>query len=159
LNSLLSLIVKSGATHVACALDQGIASFRNDLFPGHGTSEGVDPDLLAQFALAEEAAAALGLVVWPMREFEADDALATGAMRFRNESGVEQIIACSSHKDLAQLASGVHVECWDRRRDILYDEAVVYQEFKVPPRSMPDWLALVGASAVADTAGLRGPIG
>ena len=124
-----------------------IESFRNDLFPGYKTSAGVATDLLAQFPLAEEAVAALGLVVWPMVEFEADDALASATTRFRSEPGVEQVVICSPDKDLAQLVSGNHVVCWDRRRDIMYDEAAVLAKFGVPPASIPDWLALVGNSA------------
>jgi len=147
LSSLLTLITKSGATHVGCAFDHVIESFRNDLYPGYKTGEGVDPDLLAQFSLAEEAAAALGVVVWPMVEFEADDALATAAMRFKNAPGVEQVILCSPDKDLAQIVSGEHIVCWDRRREIVYDELAVLEKYGVPPGSIPDWLALVGDSA------------
>lgn len=147
LNSLLALLTKSGATHVACAFDHVIESFRNDLFPGYKTSQGVAQDLLAQFALAEQAVAALGVVVWPMIEFEADDALASAARRFGSEASVEQIVICSPDKDLAQLVSGNHVVCWDRRRDIVYDEAAVLAKFGVRPASIPDWLALVGDSA------------
>jgi 5'-3' exonuclease len=147
LNSLLSLLVKSGATHVACAFDHVIESFRNDLFPGYKTSAGVASDLLAQFPLAEEAVAALGVVVWPMVEFEADDALASAAARFRSEPDVDQVVICSPDKDLAQLVSGSQVVCWDRRRDIMYDEAAVLAKFGVRPASMPDWLALVGDAA------------
>lgn len=147
LKSLLSLISKSGATHIACAFDHVIESFRNDLFPGYKTGEGVDRDLLHQFPLAEEAVYALGLVVWPMVEFEADDALASAAIRFQGESSVDQIVICSPDKDLAQLVTGSRVVCWDRRRDILYDEGVVLEKYGVPPASIPDWLALVGDSA------------
>jgi 5'-3' exonuclease len=147
LNSLLSLITKSGVTHIACAFDHVITSFRNDLFPGYKTGEGVEPALLAQFPLAEEVVAALGVVVWPMVEFEADDAIASAAARFCNEPGVEQIVICSPDKDLAQLVSGAQVVCWDRRRDIVYDEAAVVEKFGVRPVSIPDWLALVGDSA------------
>jgi 5'-3' exonuclease len=147
LNSLLALVTKSGATHVACAFDHVIESFRNDLFPAYKTSAGVAPELLAQFSLAEEAVAALGLVVWPMVEFEADDALASATARFRSEPGVNQVVICSPDKDLAQLVSGNHVVCWDRRRDILYDEAAVLAKYGVQPASIPDWLALVGDSA------------
>jgi 5'-3' exonuclease len=147
LNSLLVLLTKSGATHVACAFDHVIESFRNDLFPGYKTSAGVAPDLLAQFPLAEEAVAALGLVIWPMVEFETDDALASAATRFRDESSVDQIVVCSPDKDFAQLVSGNQVVCWDRRRDIIYDEAAVLAKFGVRPASIPDWLALVGDSA------------
>src|SRR4030065_597797 len=147
LSSLLSLITGSGATHVACAFDHVIESFRNGLYPGYKTGEGVDPDLLAQFPLAEEAVAALGCVVWPMVEFEADDALASGVHRFQNAVGVDQIVVCSPDKDLAQVVSGVEVVCWDRRRDIVYDEDGVVEKFGVRPHSIPDWLALVGDAA------------
>ncbi len=147
LNSLLLLLTKSGATHVACAFDHVIESFRNKLYPGYKTGEGVDPDLLAQFRLAERAVAALGLVVWPMVEFEADDALASATIRFQRRRSVEQVVLCSPDKDLAQMVSGTRVVSWDRRRDIIYDEAVVIEKFGVPPASIPDWLALVGDSA------------
>jgi 5'-3' exonuclease len=147
LKSLLSLITNSGATHIACAFDHVIESFRNDLFPGYKTGEGVDPDLLMQFPLAEEAVSALGLVVWPMIEFEADDALASAVFRFQHETAVDQMVICSPDKDLAQLVSGTRVVCWDRRRDILYDEEAVIKKYGVPPVSIPDWLALVGDSA------------
>lgn len=147
LNSLLALVTKLGATHIACAFDHVIPSFRNDLFPGYKTGEGVDPVLLAQFSLAEEAVAALGMVVWPMVEFEADDALASAATRFLSEPSVDQIVICSPDKDLAQLVSDPKVVCWDRRRDIVYDEAAVLEKFGVRPASIPDYLALVGDSA------------
>ncbi len=147
LRSLLMLLTTPGVTHVACAFDQVIESFRNDLYPGYKTGEGVDPNLLAQFPLAEEAVSALGLVVWPMVEFEADDALASATARFKNEAEVEQIVICSPDKDLAQLVSGSRIVGWDRRRDILIDEARVVQKFGVRPQSIPDWLALVGDAA------------
>jgi 5'-3' exonuclease len=147
LNSLLTLITKSGATHIGCAFDHVIESFRNDLYPGYKTSEGVDQELLDQFPLAEQAAAALGIVVWPMVEFEADDALASAAKRFQGKPGVEQVVLCSPDKDLAQLVSGDRIVCWDRRREIVYDEAAVQEKYGVPPRSIPDYLALVGDSA------------
>ncbi len=147
LNSLLALLTKSGATHVACAFDHVIESFRNELFPGYKTSAGVAPELLAQFALAEQAVAALGVVVWPMVEFEADDALASATLRFSGEAGVEQVVICSPDKDVAQMVLGNQVVCWDRRRDIVYDEAAVLAKFGVRPASIPDWLALVGDSA------------
>ena len=147
LSSLLTLITKSGATHNGCAIDHVIESFRNDLYPEYKTSEGVDQDLLDQFSLAEQAAAALGVVVWPMVEFEADDALATAAMRFQKSARVEQVILCSPDKDLAQLVTGGRIVCWDRRREIVYDEAGVQDKYGVPPRSIPDYLALVGDSA------------
>ncbi len=147
INSLLALITKSGVTHLACAFDHVITSFRNDLYPGYKTGEGVDPLLLAQFPLAEEAVAALGIVVWPMVEFEADDAIATAATHFVDERGVEQIVVCSPDKDLAQLVTGDKIVCWDRRREIIYNEAGVIEKYGVPPQSIPDYLALVGDSA------------
>jgi len=145
--SLLMLVNTPGVTHVACAFDHVIESFRNDLYAVYKTGAGVDPDLLAQFPLAEEVVAALGVVVWPMVEFEADDALATAVKRFGKSKSVEQIVLCSPDKDLAQLISGSRVVAWDRRRDIVLDEAGVLEKFGVRPHSIPDWLALVGDSA------------
>jgi 5'-3' exonuclease len=147
LKSLLSLLTSSGATHVACAFDHVIESFRNDLFADYKTGEGIDPKLLSQFPLAEEAVGALGLVVWPMVEFEADDAIASAASKFQSEATVDQIVICSPDKDLAQLVVGTRVVCWDRRRDIVYDEEGVIRKYGVRPDSIPDWLALVGDSA------------
>jgi 5'-3' exonuclease len=147
LRSLLALITNSGATHIACAFDHVIESFRNDLFAGYKTGEGVDPSLLAQFPLAEQAVTSLGVVTWPMIEFEADDAIASAVRRYKDDPAVEQVIVCSPDKDLAQLVSGSHVVCWDRRRDTIYDEAAVIEKYGVPPASMPDWLALVGDTA------------
>ena len=147
LRSLLMMLTSPGVTHVAVTFDHVIESFRNELFTGYKTGEGVDPNLLAQFPLAEEAVSALGVVVWPMVEFEADDALGTAAARFKKNKSVEQILICSPDKDLAQLVSGDHIVCWDRRRDIIIDEAGVLEKFGVRPQSIPDWLALVGDSA------------
>ena len=147
LRSLLLLASSPGTTHVACAFDHVIESFRNELFPGYKTGEGIETELLTQFALAEAAVSALGIVVWSMVEFEADDALATGAFRFQNEPGVEQVVICSPDKDLAQLVSDGKVICWDRRRDIFLDEEGVLRKFGVHPKSIPDWLALVGDAA------------
>src|SRR5689334_20758768 len=147
LRSLLMLLTTPGITHVACAFDHVIESFRNGLYPGYKTGAGVDPNLIGQFALAEEAVSALGLVVWPMVEFEADDALASATARFKKEAGVEQIVLCSPDKDLAQLVSGSRIVGWDRRRDRLLDEAGVVEKFGVRPQSIPDWLALVGDAA------------
>jgi 5'-3' exonuclease len=147
LRSLFMLVSTPGVTHVACAFDHVIESFRNDLYAGYKTSAGVDADLLAQFPLAERAVAALGIVVWPMVEFEADDALATAARRFKDQPGVEQVVICSPDKDLAQAVSGVSIVCWDRRRDIVLDDDGVLEKFGVRPHSIPDWLALVGDAA------------
>ncbi|MBE2233398.1 MAG: flap endonuclease [Anaerolinea sp.] len=147
LRSLIALLADPAVTHLACAFDHVVESFRNDLFAGYKTGEGIDPRLLGQFDLAEEAVAALGIVVWPMVEFEADDALATAAERWRDEPAVAQIIVCSPDKDLAQLVTGSRVVCWDRRREIVYDEAAVLAKYGVPPASIPDWLALVGDAA------------
>ena len=132
---------------MAVAFDHVIESFRNDLFAGYKTGEGTDPDLLAQFSLAEEAVSALGVSIWPMVEFEADDALATAVAHFKDEKSVEQIVICSPDKDLAQLVSGNRIVCWDRRREIVIDEAGVVEKYGVSPASIPDWLALVGDSA------------
>ena len=145
--SLLMLLTSPGVTHVGVAFDHVIESFRNNLYTGYKTGEGVDPNLLAQFPLAEEAVSALGVVVWPMVEFEADDALGTAARRFKKSKSVEQILICSPDKDLAQLVDGKRIVCWDRRRDIIIDEAGVIEKYGVSPQSMPDWLALVGDSA------------
>lgn len=147
LRSLLMLLTSPGVTHVGVAFDHVIESFRNDLYAGYKTSEGVDPNLLAQFPLAEQAVSALGVVVWPMVEFEADDALATAAKRFGKSKSVEQILICSPDKDLSQLVSGNRIVCWDRRKDIIIDEAGVVEKFGVSPESIPDWLALVGDAA------------
>jgi 5'-3' exonuclease len=141
------LLASPGTTHVACAFDHVIKSFRNKLYPGYKTEEGIDKELLAQFPLAEKAVSTLGIVVWPMVEFEADDALATAAARFRDSKGVGQVLICSPDKDLAQSVRGKKVVCWDRRREIVYDEKGVVQKFGVHPESIPDWLALVGDAA------------
>lgn len=147
LRSLLLLLSSPDVTHIACAFDHVIESFRNDLFDGYKTGEGVDPELTAQFTLAEEAVSALGVTVWPMVEFEADDALASAVARFKHEKSVEQIVICSPDKDLAQLVSGNYIVCWDRRRDVVFDEIGVVEKYGVSPASIPDWLALVGDSA------------
>jgi 5'-3' exonuclease len=147
LRSLLMLVTSPGVTHIAVAFDHVIESFRNDLFAGYKTGEGVDPKLLAQFPLAEEAVSALGVVVWPMVEFEADDAIASAVKSFKKNKSIEQFVICSPDKDLTQLVSGNKIVCWDRRRDILIDEAGVVEKFGVSPKSIPDWLALVGDAA------------
>jgi 5'-3' exonuclease len=147
LATLLSLLREPDVTHIACAFDHVIESFRNELFDGYKTGEGVDPDLLAQFHPAEEAASALGIVVWPMVEFETDDALATAARRLKDAPGVDQVVICSPDKDLSQCVTGTRVICRDRLRGQDRDEAGVVARFGVPPESIPDWLALVGDAA------------
>ena len=147
MRSLVSLLREDGVTHVGCAFDHVIESFRNELYPGYKTSEGVPEELLAQFPLAERATHALGVVVWPMVEFEADDALATAAAQAADLETVAQVVICSPDKDLAQCVRGSRVVCLDRRRRIVYDEPGVIQKFGVAPASIPDWLALVGDAA------------
>ncbi|MBX3464467.1 MAG: flap endonuclease [Planctomycetes bacterium] len=144
LASLVALLREPGVTHVAVAFDTVIESFRNELFAGYKTGAGIEPQLWAQFPLAERAARALGLVVWPMVEFEADDALATGAVRFAAEPAVEQVLLATPDKDLAQCVRGDRVVQLDRRRRHLLDEAAVRAKFGVGPRSIPDLLALTG---------------
>ena len=145
--SLLALLRENGVTHLAVAFDHVIESFRNGLFPGYKTSAGVPADLLAQFGLAEDAVRALGVVVWSMVEFEADDALATAAARWAEAPGVERILVCTPDKDLAQCVRGIRVVGLDRMRRRLLDEDGVRQRYGVGPGSIPDWLALVGDSA------------
>ena len=145
--SLIALLNQPDVTHVGVAFDTVIRSFRNDLFDGYKTGDGVEPDLLAQFPLAEQLTAALGLVVWPMEEFEADDAIAAAAVRFAEFDEVEQVLICSPDKDLAQVVSGERVVMLDRRKGEIMDEAGVVEKFGVPPGSIPDYLALVGDSA------------
>jgi 5'-3' exonuclease len=145
--SLLQLLADEdeAVSHVAVAFDRPIESFRNERFPGYKDSTGVDPDLLAQFEGAETAVAALGLAVWSMGEFEADDAMATGAVRFAGE--VEQVRLLTPDKDLGQVVRGDAVVQVDRLRERTYDEAGVVERLGVQPRSVPDLLALVGDTA------------
>ena len=144
--SLLGM-VNEGATHVAVATDKVIESFRNSLWPGYKTGDGVEPDLLAQFPLLEEVLAAAGFMVWPMVEFEADDALAAAAAMSAEDVRVEQVIVCTPDKDLAQCVRGTRIVQFNRRTGVRYDEAGVVQKFGVSPKSIPDYLALVGDSA------------
>ena len=146
LASVLGMI-KEGATHVGVATDHVIESFRNDLWPGYKTSEGVEPDLLAQFPLLEEVLAAAGVMVWPMVEFEADDALAAAAVAATLDPRVEQVVICTPDKDLAQCVLGSRIVQLNRRTRVTMDEAGVLQKFGVLPKSIPDYLALVGDSA------------
>lgn len=148
-------MVNAGVTHVAVATDHIIESFRNELWPGYKTGDGIDPDLLAQFPLLEEALTALGIVVWPMIEFEADDALAAGAAAAARDPRVDRVFICTPDKDLAQCVSGTRVVQLDRRTRRVRDEAGVVEKFGVAPASIPDYLALVG-DAADGYPGLRG---
>jgi 5'-3' exonuclease len=144
---LCFLLREQGATHVGCATDRVIRSFRNDLYPGYKTGAGVDSELLAQFPVAEAAIEALGLVLWPMVEFEADDAIAAAAEWFAADPRVERVVICTPDKDMAQCVRGERVVLWDRRRDLVYDDAGVRAKWGVPPSSVADRLALVGDAA------------
>jgi 5'-3' exonuclease len=146
-DTLLALTRYEGATHVGCATDHVISSFRNALYPGYKTDAGMPPELLAQFSTAEEAIVALGFVSWPMVDLEADDALATAAARWADDPEVDRILVCTPDKDLAQCVRDDTVVLRDRRRDLVYDDAAVRAKWGVAPRSIPDWLALVGDSA------------
>ena len=147
IQSLLRLIRESESSHIACAFDSVIPSFRNGIFPGYKTGEGTPPELLAQFQPAERAVAALGVCVWPMVEFEADDAIATAADRLRRDPAVDRMVICSPDKDLAQLVEGDRVVCLDRRRGETINEDAVIAKYGVAPASIPDLLALTGDAA------------
>jgi 5'-3' exonuclease len=140
-------MISGGATHIAVATDHVIESFRNGLWPGYKTGEGIDPALWSQFPLLEEALTAAGVVVWPMVEFEADDALASGAVAAARDAGVERVIICTPDKDLAQCVSGTRIVQLDRRKQVTRDESGVVAKFGVSPQSIPDYLALVGDAA------------
>lgn len=144
--SVLALL-ESGATHLGVATDHVIESFRNQLWPGYKSSAGVDPDLLAQFPVLEDALRALGVPVWAMVEEEADDALAAAATVADDDPCVEQVVICTPDKDLGQCVRGDRVVQLDRRRGEVRDEQGVIARFGVAPSSIPDWLALVGDSA------------
>ncbi|MGA9812207.1 MAG: 5'-3' exonuclease H3TH domain-containing protein [Terriglobales bacterium] len=146
LASVLGMI-KGGATHIAVATDHVIESFRNDLWPEYKTGEGIESDLWAQFPLLEEVLSAAGLVVWPMVEFEADDALAAAAVAAAKDPRVERVIICTPDKDLAQCVRGTRIVQLNRRTGVTFDEAGVIKKFGVAPVSIPDYLALVGDSA------------
>jgi 5'-3' exonuclease len=147
LRSLAAWLRDGRVTHAACAFDTVIESFRNQLFAGYKSGEGVEAELLAQFPLAERAAAALGLAVWPMREFEADDALATGAARLAGRDAVGRVLLCTPDKDLAQCVDGGRVVQFDRKTAAVTDADGVRARFGVEPASIPDWLGLVGDAA------------
>ena len=146
LGSVLSM-VEQGATHIGVATDHVVESFRNELYPGYKTSEGVPPELLSQFPILEEALQAMGILVWPMVYFEADDALASAAFNAAQDERVSQVIICTPDKDLAQSVVGTRVVQCDRRREIVRDEAAIIEKFGVRPQSIPDYLAVVGDSA------------
>jgi 5'-3' exonuclease len=146
LSSVLQLL-DEGATHVGVATDHVIESFRNDLWPGYKTGDGVDPDLKSQFWPLEDALAALGVHVWAMVDLEADDALASAAAVAGDDSAVDQVVICTPDKDLGQCVRGRHIVQLDRRKDRLIDEDGVVAKFGVGPASIPDYLALVGDSA------------
>ena len=154
LASVLSMI-NGGARYVAVATDHVIESFRNGLWPGYKTGAGIEPELLAQFPLLEEALSALGIVVWPMVEFEADDALASAAAKAALDPRAERVIICTPDKDLAQCVRGTRVVQMNRRTRAIFDEAGIVGKFGVPPVSIPDYLALVG-DAADGYPGLRG---
>jgi 5'-3' exonuclease len=145
--TLLALITKEKATHIGIAFDTVVESFRNKLFAGYKTGEGMPDDLYKQFPLAERAAKAMGFVVWPMVDFEADDALCTAAARWSNDEHVGQVLVCSPDKDLAQCVVADRVVCVDRRREITLNESGVKEKFGVPPSFIPDYLALLGDAA------------
>jgi 5'-3' exonuclease len=144
--SVLSMLA-AGTTHIGVATDHVVESFRNDLWPGYKTSEGVPEVLMAQFPLLEAALVALGVVVWPMVELEADDALASAAAVAGDDRGVDQVLICTPDKDLAQCVRGRRVVQLDRRKDVITDEDGVRARYGIGPASIPDWLALVGDSA------------
>ncbi len=146
LASVLGMI-RGGATHLGVATDHVIESFRNKLWPGYKTGEGVAPDLLSQFDLLEEVLTAAGVVVWPMVEFEADDALAAAAAIAVRDARVEQVIICTPDKDLAQCVRGTRIVQLNRRTRDIMDEAAIVRKFGVLPESIPDYLALVGDAA------------
>jgi 5'-3' exonuclease len=147
LRSLTMLLGRGTITHAGVAFDHVIESFRNDLFPGYKTGEGLPEALTAQFELAERAVAALGLVVWPMVEFEADDAIATAAAHLAHEPKVERVAITAVDKDMCQCVIGSRVVCWDRFKDLTLDEPAVIAKHGVAPASIPDLLALVGDTA------------
>src|SRR5579859_2115983 len=146
LASVLSMLER-GATHVGVATDHVVESFRNDLYPGYKTSEGVPPELLSQFPIVEQALEAMGVVVWPMVDFEADDALAAAAAKAAQDDRVRQVLICTPDKDLSQCVVGTRVVQLDRRRKLLRDETGVVERFGIKPKSIPDYLAVVGDSA------------
>jgi 5'-3' exonuclease len=146
-DQVLFLLREEGATHVGCATDHVIESFRNDLFPAYKSSVGMEPALLDQFPIAEEALEALGVVLWPEVEYEADDAIGAAAARFAADPNVDRILICTPDKDMAQCVIDDRVVLRDRRRQITYNRDGVLEKWGVEPASIPDWLALVGDSS------------
>jgi 5'-3' exonuclease len=147
LRSLAAMLRDDSVTHVGCAFDHTVESFRNELYEGYKTGEGLEPELLAQFPLAERASRALGMVTWPMVELEADDALASAASKLRDHPQVDRVVIVSPDKDLYQCVRDGKVVTLDRRRGIVFDEAGVQAKLGVLPESVPDYLALVGDAA------------
>jgi 5'-3' exonuclease len=147
LRSMAAMVRTKTITHGAVAFDHVIESFRNDLFAGYKTGEGLDPRLVAQFEMAERAADAVGLVAWPMIEFEADDAIATAAARLESDPAVDRVVITAVDKDMCQCVRGTKVVCWDRFKDVYIDEPGVVAKHGVAPESIPDLLALVGDTA------------
>ena len=154
LASVLAMI-RDGATHIAVATDHVIESFRNGLWPGYKTSAGIEPDLLTQFPLLEEALSLMGIMVWPMVEFEADDALAAAAVAAARDGRVERVVICTPDKDLAQCVQGTRIVQLNRRTRVTLDQPGIVRKFGVAPESIPDYLALVG-DAADGYPGLRG---
>lgn len=146
LNSVKGMI-NQGATHLGVATDHVIESFRNNLYPGYKTGEGVPPELYSQFPILEAALEAMGVLVWPMVEFEADDALASAAIKAAQDSAVDRVLICTPDKDLGQCVSGTRIVQVHRRTKTILDESAIVAKFGVSPESIPDYLALVGDSA------------
>lgn len=145
--TLLSLLNQADVTHIAVAFDSSIKSFRNDLLPTYKDGSDTPPELEMQFSLAERAVNALGILSWPMHEFEADDALASAAVLYSEQDQVEQVVICSPDKDLCQVVHGDKIVCLDRKNDFLLNESAVLEKFGVLPSSIPDYLGLVGDAA------------
>ncbi len=140
-------MLRQGATHIGVATDHVIESFRNQLWPEYKTGDGIEPELFGQFQLLEDSLAAMGVAVWPMVEYEADDALAAAAAAAASDTRVERVVICTPDKDLAQCVRAARVVQMDRRARVVRDEAGVIARFGVPPASIPDYLALVGDAA------------
>ena len=147
IQSLLSMLRKPDVTHIAVAFDSEVKSFRNEIFPSYKDGSDTPADLYQQFALAERAVDALGITCWPMREFEADDVLGTAAVTYIEDKRVEQILICSPDKDLSQVVTGNRIVCLDRRKNLIIDENEVERKFGISPRSIPDYLGLMGDSS------------